>query len=214
MIGAGRTDAGAHALAQVIAFDTESKLSLDVLQRAINAHLPADIALTSICDAESTFHPRYDACTRVYRYLIWNGPTRSPFHVGRAAQVRHPLDVVRMQTVAQALIGRHDFSSFVASTAEGSRVRTIERILVKRQGDLVAIEIEGSGFMKQMVRSIAGTLIEAGKGVMDRDDMQRILESRDRAQAGSTAPAEGLYLVRVTYDAKGDGQGAEFEERT
>jgi tRNA pseudouridine38-40 synthase len=201
VIAAGRTDAGAHALGQVIAFSTASRLPPDTLRNALNAHLPPDIRVISAEDAPDTFHPRYDAVSRRYRYLIWNREPASPFWSDRAALVRRPLDETRMHEASQSLLGEHDFSAFVASTAVGSRVRTMYAAEVGRDGDLVIVELEASGFMQQMVRSIVGTLILVGTGRLGVDDMRTILASKNRSMAGTTAPAHGLYLVDVRYPA-------------
>lgn len=199
VLGSGRTDAGAHALGQVVAFDTSSSLSPQVLQRALNAHLPADIAVLDCEESSAEFHPRYDAVSRVYRYVFWNGSTRAPWWEGRAARVREKLDEVRMQEAALYLIGRHHFGAFVASAVSGSREREIFAARCWRDGDLVTLELEGSGFMKQMVRAIAGTLARVGAGRMTPDDFRAVLAGRDRRRAAGTAPAHGLYLVRVNY---------------
>lgn len=199
VLGSGRTDAGAHAVGQVIAFSTESALPIAAFLRALNAHLPDDINVTSTEDVALSFHPRYDALRRTYRYLIWNRPVRSPFWLGRSAHVRPPLDVDRMDKAARHLIGDHDFGAFVAAAATPNRRRTMQRAHCWREADVVIVELEASGFMRQMVRAIAGTLIDVGLGKLDVLDFERILLSRDRARAGETAPACGLYLFRVSY---------------
>lgn len=199
IIGSGRTDAGAHARAQVIAFSTESSLSVEVLGRAINAYLPDDITVTSIAEADVTFHPRFDARSRTYRYLIWNRSTPSPFWVGRAMFVRPRLDVATMAEAARLLEGMHNFGAFVASSAPGDRTRTMYSARCWRESDLVLVELEATGFMQQMVRAIAGTLVRVGLGKLTPAEFSAILSSRDRVQAGDTAPACGLYLMRVQY---------------
>lgn len=199
--GAGRTDAGAHALGQVVAFSTQSLLAPDRLRNALNAHLPADIRVISAREASESFHPRYDAISRLYRYLIWNREPASPFWATRSALVRQPLGAERMHEAAQSLIGTHDFSAFVAATANGSRVRSMYSAAVQRDGNLVIVELEANGFMQQMARSIAGTLILVGTGKLHPRDVPPILLSRDRSKAGPTAPAHGLYLVDVRYPA-------------
>lgn len=201
VIGSGRTDAGAHALGQVVAFSTGSGLSAETLRRALNAHLPADVRVVSVHEADADFNPRFDAVARHYRYLIWNREPASPFWNGRAAFVRLPVDVEGMNEAAQALVGEHDFTAFVASTASGSRVRTMYSASVHRDGHLVVIELEANGFMQAMARSIAGTLMLVGRGTLRPADMATILSSRNRSLAGETAPAHGLYLVDVRYPA-------------
>lgn len=201
MVGSGRTDAGAHALYQVVSFDTRSRLAPQTLLRALNARLPRDIAITGARDVASTFHPRHDAASRVYRYVIWNRAVRSPLWRGRAAHVARRLDVPAMDAAAQTLIGVHDFSAFVATNVSKNRERGLLRAGCRRDGDLVMIELEATGFMRQMVRSIAGTLIRVGLGKLDVPAVRSILQSRDRSRAGETAPAYGLYLIDVRYPA-------------
>jgi tRNA pseudouridine38-40 synthase len=216
IIGSGRTDAGAHACAQVIAFSTESSLSADVLGRAINAYLPDDITVTSISEVDEAFHPRFDARSRTYRYLIWNRPTPSPFWEGRAMFVRARLDVGAMAEAALQLQGTHDFGAFVASSAPGNRIRTMYSAQCWREGDMVLVELDATGFMQQMVRTIAGTLVRVGLGKLSLGDFSKILASHDRVQAWDTAPAHGLYLMRVRYasDAKLEINGITEAQRT
>jgi tRNA pseudouridine38-40 synthase len=199
VVGSGRTDAGAHALRQVVAFSTESTLGADVLRRALNATLPADIAVTSAQEVRSNFHPRFDASSRVYRYLIWNRPVRSPFWHGRAAHVKPYLEVDAMHEAAQHLTGTHDFGAFVPRNLTGSRTRTVYRAECRRDGDVVSVELEADGFMRQMVRSIVGTLVRVGLGKIGSAEFGGILASLDRKQAATTAPAAGLYLAEVRY---------------
>ena len=199
VVGSGRTDAGAHALGQIVAFSTESTLGVDVLRRALNATLPADIAVTSAHEVRWDFHPRFDASSRVYRYVIWNRPIRSPFWQGRAPHVKPYLDVGAMHQAAQHLTGTHDFGAFVPRNLTGSRTRTIYRAECRREGDVVLIELEADGFMRQMVRSVVGTLVRVGLGKIGSAEFYDILASLDRKRAATTAPASGLYLVDVHY---------------
>lgn len=210
VIASGRTDAGAHALGQVIAFTTASDLPAGTLQRALTAHLPPDVTVTAVDDVGESYHPRYDACARRYRYLIWNRAARSPLWHDRALHVPVSLDVCRMHAAAQCLIGEHDFSSFVPTVHAGSRVRTMYVAGCRRTGDLVSIELEGNGFMRQMVRSIAGTLVRVGLGKLSVSEFAAVLAARDRARAAGTAPAHGLYLVGVRY---GNAQATTSESR-
>lgn len=199
IVGSGRTDAGAHAFGQVVAFSTESSLPTDALVRAFNAHLPSDIAVTTVADVSASFHPRFDARSRTYRYLIWNRRVRSPFYRDRATHVRTPLDESAMDQALRGLIGQHDVSAFVPVQHEGSRDRVIFRSGCTRDGDLVVVEIEASGFLRQMVRAIVGTVIRVGTGHLSPDGFQAILKSKRRELAGDTAPSRGLYLVSVAY---------------
>jgi len=199
ILGSGRTDAGAHALGQVVVFDTASSLSASTLQRAMNALLPFDISITAADDVAGDYHPRLDAESRVYRYLIWNRPVRSPFWHGRAAHVPRSLDITTMNEAAQALVGERDFSAFVPVQQQGSRRRIMLRAGCARDGHLATIDLEATGFMRQMVRSIAGTLIRVGLGKLSVEGFRAILESGNRHQAATTAPAAGLYLAEVRY---------------
>ena len=211
MVGSGRTDAGAHSLGQVVAFSTGTSLSPDVLQRAINAHLPDDLAVTEASEVETDFHPRFDASSRLYRYTIWNRAVRSPFWAGRAAHVKRPLDAGMMSEAADLLVGRHDFGAFVPVGLPGSRERTIYHAACRREGDLVTVDLEATGFMRQMVRAIVGTLVRVGLRSIELNDFRRILLSADRTKAGTTMPAHGLYLVAVNYPASGQPQNIEYK---
>jgi tRNA pseudouridine38-40 synthase len=170
----------------------------------MNAVLPRDIAVTSVAEAAPTFHPRFDAASRTYRYLIWNRPVRCPFCEGRAAHVKPPLDEGAMHTALQAIVGRHDFTSFVPNALAGSRERTVWSAECRRDGWTVAVEIEAQGFMRQMIRAIVGTLIDVGRGAIVAEDFAAILAARDRRRGGRTAPAHGLYLLDVRYEPAGD----------
>jgi tRNA pseudouridine38-40 synthase len=200
VVGAGRTDAGAHALCQVVAFSTESRLRPDVLQRATNALLPRDVVISRASEVENDFHPRFDARSRIYRYLIWNRPVRSPFWEGRGAHVKPHLDEWAMHAAMQSLVGHLDLASFVPVNFSGSRERSVWSARCWRDGSIVVIDLEAEGFMRQMVRSIAGTLIDVGRGKIGESEFRRIVLARDRTQAGRTAPAHGLYLMSVLYD--------------
>lgn len=200
VVGSGRTDAGAHAVCQVVAFSTQSMHSPQVLQRAANAVLPRSVAITSAREVPSAFHPRFDANSRAYRYVIWNRPVRSPFWEGRGAHVKPHLDESAMHDAMQRLVGHHDFASFIPANFDGSRERTVWSARCWRDGWTVNLQIEAEGFMRQMVRSIAGTLVDVGRGKIDGQEFGRIIEARDRRQAGRTAPAHGLYLMSVRYD--------------
>ena len=200
VVGSGRTDAGAHAVSQVVAFSTETVLRPEVLQRAANAVLPRSVAITSACDVPNDFHPRFDALSRLYRYVIWNRSVRSPFWEGRSAHVKPTLDAGAMHRSLQVLVGRQSFASFVPANYDGSSERTVSWARCWRDGWTVNMEIEAEGFMRQMVRSIAGTLIDVGRGKIDPEQFSRIVRARDRTEAGRTAPACGLYLMRVRYD--------------
>jgi tRNA pseudouridine38-40 synthase len=167
---------------------------------AINAHLPNDIVVHSIEEAPQSFDATHDAVQKLYRYVIHDGPTPSPFLRKYCCPCKHRLDVAAMARAAQALEGRHDFHSFETDWPNRmSSVRTITHIAVSRAGDYVWIDVEADGFLYNMVRAIAGTLMNVGRGFWPESKVAEILNAEDRVQAGPTAPAQGLFLVRVTY---------------
>jgi tRNA pseudouridine38-40 synthase len=206
VVGAGRTDAGVHAEGQVASARIETRLSAAELQRALNAVLPADVAVAACAAVPDAFHARRDARAKLYRYAIWNGPVRSPLRSARTAAVAgRPLDLRAMKTAARRLVGTHDFSCFRASGSfVRDPVRTLLRVDVSGQaGAGVAIEVLGTGFLRHMVRNLAGTLIEVGRGRRTPASLGDLLASGDRTRAGPTAPAAGLTLVRVDYVSDG-----------
>jgi len=198
--GAGRTDAGVHAVAQVAHFDTDLSHADDVWVRALNAHLPRDVAVTHAREVADAFHARHTALTKHYRYRILNRPVRCPFRRGVCWFLPMPLDVDAMARGAEHLIGTHDFTSFRASGC-GARgpVRRLDRAAVARDGDEVVIELVASGFLKQMARNVVGTLVEVGRGRRPPAWIGEVLEAKDRTQAGETAAAWGLILMEVAY---------------
>lgn len=200
VIGAGRTDAGVHALAQVASFTTTASLSAGEWHKALNALLPPDIAVLSVEPVPDSFHARYSAKSKLYRYRLLTRPHRSALDRTKALHFPHPLDVAAMQEAACALIGTHDFSSFQGSPTDTENADcTITKLTVDRFGDEVIFEVEANRFLKQMVRNIVGTLLEVGRGKRKAGEMAEILAAKDRTKAGPTAPAHGLYLVRVDY---------------
>ena len=236
--GAGRTDSGVHALGQVAAFTIERALAPDAVLRALNAHLPGDIRVMSADEVPASFHPRFDARTKTYRYRIWNGDVVSPFERRYAWHAAGALDVDAMRAAARLVEGTHDFAAFQAS---GSDVVTTVREVVESRvmriadcglridsglgiadrgfgeihnpqsvidnqsairnppSEILAYEVTGTGFLRHMVRTIVGTLVEVGRGRRPVGWMADVLASRDRAAAGPTSPAAGLFLVRVDY---------------
>jgi tRNA pseudouridine38-40 synthase len=204
LTAAGRTDAGVHALGQVAGLSTESRLSNSELQRGLNAVLPEDVAVVHLEDAREGFHATHDAQTKTYRYQIHNGRTPAVFDRHYAWHYPQPLDAAAMHRSGQALVGRHDFSSFESAGSERpDSVRTITALTVTRgagdRTDRVTIEVTGDGFLYNMVRAIVGTLVEVGKGTHDVSWPAEVLAARDRRQAGQTVPPHGLFLVRVEY---------------
>jgi tRNA pseudouridine38-40 synthase len=212
--GAGRTDAGVHALGQVASFTVRRVIAADVLSRALNARLPSEVRIVSADEVAPSFHARFGARAKTYRYRIWNADLINPFERAYAWHVPGPLAIDAMQMAARALEGRHDFASFQA--AESARTAT-ERVVFSSQvfahdggrgidgrGCLVTYEISGDGFLRHMVRAIAGSLVDIGRGRRSPEWLSAVVASRDRRQAGPTAPAHGLFLVRVDYGEKAE----------
>lgn len=199
--GSGRTDAGVHASGQVASLRVESRLEPPALQRALNGVLPSDIAVVAAAAAADDFHARRDARAKLYSYRIWNGPTHSPLRAARSHWVAPALDLSAMRAAAGDFCGRHDFASLQAAGSDIEQtVRTLVRLelLGESRGE-IELRVEGDGFLRHMVRNLAGTLIEVGRGRRTPDSIPELLERRDRRLAGPTAPAQGLTLVRVSY---------------
>jgi tRNA pseudouridine38-40 synthase len=208
-VSAGRTDSGVHALGQVVAFDAPRALPLGAYLRGLSALLPADVAVVGAEEAEPDFDPRRWATGKRYRYLISNRPVCSPLHRRTHWEVFAPLDVGAMDEAARPLLGTHDFSAFRAANCEAkTTVRTLRELAVLGDGDVVQLELEGTAFLKHMVRNIVGTLVEVGRGERPVSWVAEVLASGDRTRAGPTAPAKGLVLVEVSYAGApgGDGQ--------
>lgn len=208
--GAGRTDAGVHALAQTATVWLTATRSPAVLARALNAVLPPDVRVLDVQQVDPGFHARFSATGKAYEYRIVNAPLVSPFLHRYAWHVKQPLDVGVMREAAAALIGAHDFAAFQGSrSAVSSAIRTV-RSLECEEGSgsdrPLVVRIEGDGFLRHMVRNIVGTLVEVGSGRWPAGRVSAILGSRDRTRAGPTAPAHGLYLVRVDYESGTTGQ--------
>jgi tRNA pseudouridine38-40 synthase len=199
--GSGRTDAGVHAEGQVASIEADTDLDPDSLRRALNGVLPPDIAVLRLEAASPDFDPRRQARSKLYRYCLWNGPQRSPLRSRRALYVPQPLGLECMQEAARHLVGRHDFASFqAAGSGVEDTVRSLGRVDVRGEERAeIRLEVEGSGFLRHMVRNIAGTLLEVGLGRREPGDLSALLAARDRTQAGPTAAAHGLTLVRVDY---------------
>jgi tRNA pseudouridine38-40 synthase len=201
VVGAGRTDAGVHAEAQVASLRLATRLDPPALGRALNAQLPEDLAVTRVERASDGFHARYHARAKLYRYDVWNAWVPSPLRARRSLHVREPLDLGAMASAAAAFEGRHDFRALAAAgSREGDPVRTLHRVaVVGEPGGLVSVEVEGSGFLRHMVRNLVGTLLEVGRGSRPAASVAALLAGRDRRAAGPTAAARGLTLVRVAY---------------
>jgi tRNA pseudouridine38-40 synthase len=196
----GRTDAGVHAFGQVVHFYTISEHPTGVFVKALNALLPPDVRIKGCWDMSQAFHATLDAKSKLYRYVIDNSPVADPFLLRYSDHVYQRLDVEAMNRSAQSLKGRHDFHSFETNWPNRtSSVRTIYQIEVSRHGDIVHVEVEADGFLYNMVRSIAGTLVQVGIGRWPESKVREALEAEDRREAGPTAPPQGLFLVRVRY---------------
>jgi tRNA pseudouridine38-40 synthase len=201
----GRTDAGVHALGQVVNFYSATRHPPDVLVRALNAHLPADVVVRDAADVPQAFDANRDARRKLYRYVIHDGPVPGLFLRRYYCQSRHPLDATAMARAAAALRGRHDFRSFETEWPNRlSSVRTVTHLAVSRAGDWIWLDVEADGFLYNMVRAIAGTLMNVGRGYWPESYVAEALAAGDRKLAGPTAPAQGLFLVRVTYERPPD----------
>jgi len=199
--GAGRTDAGVHALAQVASCAIDRPVDAATIVRAVNARLPAAIRLLAAEEAPPTFHARFGARAKTYQYRLWNGEVLDPFERSYAWHVPGALDLAAMAEAARCLEGRHDFAAFqAAGGAAHSTEREVMRSEVARAaGSLVTYEVCGNGFLRHMVRAMVGSLVEIGRGRRSPAWLADVLAARDRTRAGPTAPAQGLFLVRVEY---------------
>lgn len=200
IVGAGRTDAGVHALGQVASVELESNLDTATLARALNAALPEDVRVAAVERVPADFNARFSAAGKVYEYRVWNGAFVPPFERLYAWHVPQPLDVDRMRGATRALVGTHDFSAFRAAGSEAATSeRTLNALDLTADGSRLALAASGDGFLRHMVRTIVGTIVEVGLGRRSVESVAATLASRDRASAGPTAPAQGLFLVRVDY---------------
>jgi len=217
--GAGRTDAGVHALGQVASVQLTCVHPPEALLRGLNASLPPEVRVTAVEDAAPDFHARFSARSKTYRYVMRNAPIVSPFERAYVWHIPEPLDVEAMQTAAAMLVGTHDFAAFGSAGGEvKDTIRTIIRSEIRvfhasheprtnhqpptanHQPELLAYEVAGTGFLRQMVRAIVGTLVEIGRGGRPAASMSALVAGRSRAAAGATAPPHGLFLVGVDYD--------------
>jgi tRNA pseudouridine38-40 synthase len=191
-----------HAHAQVAHLKTRSPIACERLLRSVNALLPHDIAVLSAAEVSGRFHARFQARRKSYRYRIFTGPVVPPFIRPYVHHVRHPLNLPLMRREAASLAGRHDFRGFARGSGQGraSTTRRLEAIAIRRAGPELQLDISGNGFLHTMVRSIAGTLIDVGRGRLPEGTVRRILRTRDRRLAGTTAPAKGLMLMHVEYE--------------
>jgi tRNA pseudouridine38-40 synthase len=200
---AGRTDTGVHAAGQVIHFDLTKDWRAEVVMNALNAHLAAPIAVLAAAAADEDFHARFSALGRHYLYRILNRPGRPALEAGKVWHVKAPLDVEAMGAAAQALVGRHDFTTFRdAACQAASPVKTLDEALVRREGEEVRMRFAARSFLHRQVRSMAGSLVQVGLGRWSVDDLAAALAACDRARCGPVAPAAGLVLVGVDYPEK------------
>lgn len=197
---AGRTDAGVHATGQVVHFDTHAKRHIDAWIWGTNSHLPPSIVVKWAKQVDYSFHARFKAIARRYRYLIFNHPIRPGIFHKRATWHYYPLDITKMQQAGEYLIGEQDFSSFRSSQCNSkSPMRNVTEFTIRRQGNFIIIEIEANAFLHHMVRNIVGSLMKIGAGVKPSAWMADILKAKDRRVAAETAASDGLYLMQVRY---------------
>ncbi len=200
LIGSGRTDSGVHAKGQIANFKTSSNLPPGKIKKAINKNLPKDIVITKAVTTKESFHAQYSPKSKLYRYALSSKDTISPFNRNYVAKIPYKLDLGIMKKEAKTLKGKHNFSAFEgARSKRESAVRSIKDINIKKKNGSVYIDMESDGFLYNMARNIAGTLIEIGRGYYKPGAMKKILKSKNRKNAGPTAPAKGLCLMKVKY---------------
>ena len=205
IIGASRTDSGVHALGNVAVFDTNSVFPAQKISLAVNNRLPDDIRVLASYEVAADFHPRKAGCAKTYEYKILNTRIAIPTHRLYSYHIYYPLDPVLMQEAARYLIGEHDFASFCSANSQvKDTIRSIYALDVFKEGDMITIRVKGNGFLYNMVRIIAGTLIEFGRGRYKPEKMKEILQACDRSMAGPTAPAHGLTLAKIEYENLGN----------
>lgn len=199
-IGASRTDRGVHAMGQRAVIDIDTTVPTEKFPLALHSFLPEDISVVKAEDVSEEFHPRYDCVKKTYQYKIYNGKYRNPICRKYSEYCHVFLDEKKMNEVSKAFIGTHDFKAFAASgNSSKTTIRTIFDIDVKREGEFVVITVTGDGFLYNMIRIMAGTLMLAGTGKLDFDGLLKIIESRDRTKAGKTAGPNGLTLMEINY---------------
>lgn len=199
--GASRTDAGVHSLGNVCIFDTNTRMPAEKISFALNQRLPEDIVVQDSCEVSDSFHPRFSKSKKTYEYRILNRTFRMPTRRLDTYFFYYPLDVDAMQRAAQYLVGEHDFKSFSSIHAQAqTSIRTIYSCQVKKEEDILSIRVTGNGFLYNMVRIIAGTLVKVGSGDILPEQIPEILEACDRSKAGPTAPAHGLTMIGLEYE--------------
>lgn len=198
--GASRTDAGVHAKAQVAHFRTSSTIPVGKIAIALNTVLPESIGVIKAEEFPQGFHARFDAASKIYRYYIFNSRERDPFNERHSWRVPYELNIPLMRKEAASLLGKHDFKSFQArDKIERNSIYAIRKLNIQKKSSSITIDIEADGFVYNMVRNIVGTLVDIGRGYLAPGSMEKILEAKDRRKAGPTAPAKGLFLIKVKY---------------
>lgn len=203
LVSSGRTDAGVHARGMVASFRTNSSIPVKAFCEGLNSFLPSDIAIREASEVAVDFNPRRDAVAKHYRYMVLNASRRSPLYRNFVWRIGQALDLDAMRCAARLFVGEKDFAAFRASNcAAKTTVRRIDTLDISRQGAIIVFDVIGSGFLKNMVRIMVGTLVEVGRGAMSVDDVQKLFQHRDRRKAGMTAPPQGLCLEEVFYGAR------------
>lgn len=212
IVAAGRTDAGVHALGQVVRLRTKTAIPEERLVPALNRVLPADVLIRRATRCASSFHPRYDARLRTYRYRIDNRKVPDVLSRRYAWHIRDRLNVETMQEAARAVVGTHDFAAFCsAGSPSASTVRTVTQIRCRRRGGEVTVDIAANAFLYRMVRNLVGTLVDIGRGVRPPSALHEVLESKSRRACSAPAPPHGLTLLRVDYSRPGGRKGEPHE---
>jgi tRNA pseudouridine38-40 synthase len=204
---AGRTDAGVHAVEQVVHFDTPLERELSSWVRGVNAFLPSSIAVRWACNVGDVqpdgFHARFSATARTYHYVLYNNPVRSPLLAGKAGWIFRPLDLEQMREAARCLVGTHDFSAFRAAQCQAkSPIKTLYVVDIEQRADFFVFTLRGNAFLHHMVRNIVGSLLQVGTGNRPPQWLAQLLQGRDRSLAAPTFMPDGLYLSRIEYDPK------------
>ncbi|MBC7087438.1 MAG: tRNA pseudouridine(38-40) synthase TruA [Tissierellales bacterium] len=200
LIGSGRTDAGVHAKGQVANFKTNSEITMDDFIYYMNIYLPKDIVVKDAKEASERFHARYNAKSKVYSYYIYNDFYQSPFYRKYSYHISDKLNIDNMLNASKLLVGKHDYKAFSSVKSKNkSTIKTVHSIEIEHKAPFICIRFEADGFLYNMVRILAGTIIEVGKGIRDINTIYDLFDSKNRAEAGFTAPAHGLFLEEVKY---------------
>ncbi len=203
VVSSGRTDAGVHARGMVAHFETHRDLPLSAFREGVNSHLPGDIAIKHAEYVAGDFHARYSALAKRYRYSFYLGQIRSPIHSRHSWHIKRSLDVEKIRQAASFFVGQHDFNAFRSSGCDAkTTVRELFAVEIKKHGKMLHLDIIGSGFLRNMVRIIVGTLIEVGSGKRQPEEIKDLLKGRQRDLSGVTAPPQGLCLMQVWYEGK------------